>query len=200
MTHYVTGSTIKALREKKNYTQKQLADRLAVSDKTISKWETAKGLPDITLLEPLAKELGVSVAELLSGECITNRNRSGNMLRTKFYVCPVCGNIIHATGAGSFSCCGIALPAQEAETPEEAHAIRVESIENDYYVTLDHPMTKEHYLSFAAYVTSDGSSCKALSGAVAGGTVSPAGPRCALRLLQPARPVQGEADPVRRGA
>ncbi|MDY4953430.1 MAG: helix-turn-helix domain-containing protein [Candidatus Onthomonas sp.] len=155
MTHYVTGSTIKALREKKNYTQKQLADRLAVSDKTISKWETAKGLPDITLLEPLAKELGVSVAELLSGECITNRNRSGNMLRTKFYVCPVCGNIIHATGAGSFSCCGIALPAQEAETPEEAHAIRVESIENDYYVTLDHPMTKEHYLSFAAYVTSD---------------------------------------------
>ena len=83
MTHYVTGSTIKALREKKNYTQKQLADRLAVSDKTISKWETAKGLPDITLLEPLAKELGVSVAELLSGECITNRNRAGNMLRTK---------------------------------------------------------------------------------------------------------------------
>lgn len=84
MTHYVTGNTIKALREKKKYTQKQLADRLAVSDKTVSKWETQKGLPDISLLEPLAKELGVSVAELLSGECITNRNRAGNMLRTSF--------------------------------------------------------------------------------------------------------------------
>ena len=112
MTHYVTGNTIKALREKKKYTQKQLADRLAVSDKTVSKWETQKGLPDISLLEPLAKELGVSVAELLSGECITNRNRAGNMLRTKFYVCPVCGNVIHATGEGAFSCCGIGLPSR----------------------------------------------------------------------------------------
>ena len=155
MTHYVTGSTIKTLRERKNYTQKQLADRLAVSDKTISKWETAKGLPDISLLEPLAKELGVSVTELLSGECITNKNRAGNMLRTKFYVCPVCGNIIHAIGEGAFSCCGIGLPAQEAEVPEGAHTVHVEQVENDYYVTLDHPMTKEHYLSFAAYVTSD---------------------------------------------
>lgn len=155
MTHYVTGSTIKSLREKKKCTQKQLADRLSVSDKTVSKWETQKGLPDISLLEPLAKELGVSVAELLSGECITNRNRSSNMLRTKFYICPVCGNIIHATGAGSFSCCGIGLPAQEAEQPDEGHEVCVEQIENDYYVTLDHPMTKEHYLSFVAYVTSD---------------------------------------------
>ena len=155
MTHYDTGNTIKALREKKKYTQKQLADRLAVSDKTVSKWETQKGLPDISLLEPLAKELGVSVAELLSGECITNRNRAGNMLRTKFYVCPVCGNVIHATGEGAFSCCGIGLPVQEAETSEEDHEISVEQIENDYYVTLEHPMTKEHYLSFMAYVTSD---------------------------------------------
>ena len=155
MTNYVTGSTIKALREKKNYTQKQLADRLAVSDKTISKWETTKGMPDISLLEPLAKELGVSVAELLSGECMINRNRSGNMLRSKFYVCPVCGNMIHATGQGAFSCCGIGLPVQEAEEPDKEHALHVEVIENDYYVTLNHPMTKEHYLSFAAYVTSD---------------------------------------------
>ena len=106
-------------------------------------------------MEPLAKELGVSVAELLSGECITNRNRAGNMLRTKFYVCPVCGNVIHATGEGAFSCCGIGLPVQEAETSEEDHEISVEQIENDYYVTLEHPMTKEHYLSFMAYVTSD---------------------------------------------
>ena len=95
------------------------------------------------------------MTELLSGECITNKNRAGNMLRTKFYVCPVCGNIIHAIGEGAFSCCGIGLPAQEAEVPEGAHTVHVEQVENDYYVTLDHPMTKEHYLSFAAYVTSD---------------------------------------------
>jgi len=98
MIQYVTGSTIKALRERKSYTQKQLADLLGVSDKAVSKWETGKGLPDITLLEPLAKTLGVSVAELLSGECVINGNRSANMLRTKFYVCPVCGNVIHAMG------------------------------------------------------------------------------------------------------
>lgn len=155
MTHYVTGNTIKLLREKKRYTQKQLADLLAVSDKTISKWETQKGLPDISLLEPLAQQLGVSVAELLSGACITNRNRSGNMMRTKFYVCPVCGNIIHAVGEGAFSCCGITLPVQEAEAPDEAHAIQVEKLENDYYITMEHPMTKYHYLSFLAYITSD---------------------------------------------
>ncbi len=155
MTHYVTGNTIKFLREKKRYTQKQLADLLAVSDKTVSKWETQKGFPDISLLEPLARQLGVSVAELLSGECIINRNRAGNMMRTKFYVCPVCGNVIHAVGEGVFSCCGITLPVQESEAPDEIHEIQIQPMENDYYITMDHPMTKEHYVSFFAYITSD---------------------------------------------
>ena len=98
MTQYVTGAAIRTLREKKHYTQKQLADRLCVSDKTVSKWENGRGFPDIALLEPLAQHLGVSVAELLSGQCVTNHNRAGNMLRTKFYVCPLCGNVIHACG------------------------------------------------------------------------------------------------------
>ena len=155
MTHYVTASTIRSLREKKGYTQKQLAEALAVSDKTVSKWETQKGLPDISLLEPLAKNLGVSVAELLSGECAINRNRSGNMKRTVFYVCPVCGNVISAVGEGAFSCCGITLPVQEAETPDEAHGISVEKIEQDYFLTMHHPMTKVHFISFLAYITSD---------------------------------------------
>ncbi|WP_101696442.1 helix-turn-helix domain-containing protein [Clostridium minihomine] len=153
MTNYVTGSTIKQLREKKGYTQKQLADLLLVSDKAVSKWETQKGLPDISLLEPLAKVLSVSVAELLSGEYVTNRNRAGNMMRTKFYVCPVCGNVIHSMGEGSFSCCGILLPVLEAETTDETHSICVECIENDYYVTMNHPMRKDHFLSFFAYIT-----------------------------------------------
>lgn len=155
MERFVAGDTIKRLREKRNYTQKQLAELLCVSDKTISKWETRRGFPDVSLLEPLAKHLGVSVLELLSGECITNQNRSGNMMRTKFYVCPVCGNVIHAIGAGVFSCCGITLPPQEAEEPDEAHACQVSFVDNDYYLTIDHPMIKTHYLSFLAYITSD---------------------------------------------
>lgn len=155
MNPYVTGTTIKSLREKRGYTQRQLADLLAVSDKAISKWETQKGLPDISLLEPLARALHVSVAELLSGACVINRNRSGNMLRTCFYVCPVCGNIIHATGEGAFSCCGITLPVQEAEAPDDSHAIGVERVDGEHYVTLRHPMTKTHYLSFFAYATTD---------------------------------------------
>ncbi len=155
MTSYVTGNIIKALRERKGITQKQLADMLIVSDKTVSKWETGKGLPDISLIEPLAIALGVSVAELLSGECVINSNRSANMQRTKFYVCPICGNVIHSIGEGAFSCCGITLPVQEAEEPDDNHVIQVERVENDYFVTIQHPMTKTHFISFFAYINWD---------------------------------------------
>ena len=65
MNLYVTGNTIKQLREQKKMTQAELADKIDVSSKTISKWETAKGLPDISLLEPLSAALGVSVMELI---------------------------------------------------------------------------------------------------------------------------------------
>ncbi len=98
MNTYVTGSTIRQLREAKGLTQAELAEMLSVSAKTISKWETAKGLPDISLLEPLAAALGVSVLELMQGEPIINRNRAANLLRSKLYVCPLCGNVLHATG------------------------------------------------------------------------------------------------------
>jgi desulfoferrodoxin (superoxide reductase-like protein)/DNA-binding XRE family transcriptional regulator len=155
MGGFVTGGVIRTLRERKGYTQKQLAEMVMVSDKAVSKWETGKGLPDISLIEPLSKALGVSVAELLSGEMVENRNRGGNMLRGSFYVCPVCGNVIHAVGKGAFSCCGVTLPVLEAENADADHGIRVEKIESDHYVTVDHPMTRSHYLSFFAYVTSN---------------------------------------------
>ena len=155
MDSYVTGQTIKALREKKGITQLKLAEMLSVSDKAVSKWETGKGLPDITLLEPLSSALGVSVAELMNGNAINNLNRSANMLRTSFYVCPVCANVISATGNASISCCGVALSPQECEEPDEKHKIFVEKIENDYFVSVEHEMTKEHYISFIAYLTSD---------------------------------------------
>ena len=155
MDAYVTGSTIKQLREARKLTQAELAAKIDVSHKTVSKWETGKGLPDISLLTPLSAALGVSVLELMSGDAVRNRNRSANLLRTKFYVCPICGNIIHAVGEVVVSCCGVALPALEAEAPDQDHHLSVEEVEDEHYVTLAHPMTKTHYISFLAYVTSD---------------------------------------------
>ena len=155
MNTYVTGSTIKQLREKRNITQGTLAERIGVSSKTISKWETAKGLPDISLLQPLAQALGISVIELMNGEHIINRNVSANMLRCKFHICPICGNVIHSLGNAVVSCCGIALPALEAEETDDDHAITIENVEDEHFVTVHHPMTKAHYISFIAFVTSD---------------------------------------------
>ena len=155
MNTYVTGTTIRRLREDRRMTQAELAETLGVSSKTVSKWETAKGLPDITLLKPLAQALGISVIELMNGEHITNRNVSGNLRRCKFYVCPICGNIIHSTGNAVVSCCGVTLPPLEAEEADDDHAVTIEQVEDEQFVTVRHPMTKEHFISFVAYVTCD---------------------------------------------
>ena len=155
MDNYITGKIIKELREKEGLTQVELANMLNVTDKAISKWETGKGLPDITLIEPLSKALKVSVIELMNGEYITNENKASNMLKSNFCVCPICGNIIHTMGENINSCCGINLPILDAEDENDKHRIDVELIENEYYVSIDHPMNKEHYISFIAYVTSD---------------------------------------------
>ena len=96
MDHYVTGATIKALREKHRMTQAELAEKLCVSDKTVSKWENGRGFPDVSLLEPLGKVLHISVPELLCGQTVTNTNRAANMLKSRFYICPVCGNAVFA--------------------------------------------------------------------------------------------------------
>ena len=155
MNQYVTGAVIKELREKKQLTQAELAAQLHVSDKTISKWENGKGYPDISLLEPLAALFGISVAELLSGKTVSNVNVSSNMLRSKFYVCPVCGNSFHCMGEAVIHCHGVQLmPAQPEET-DEYHKIFIEGIEDDYYIRIEHDMTKEHYISFIAAISPD---------------------------------------------
>lgn len=156
MNSYITGGIIKKLRESRGITQAELAEILNVSDKTVSKWETGKGYPDITLIEPLASALNVSVMELLSGDEITNQNRSFNMKRSLFYVCPVCGNVILSTGEAVVCCHGITLPPAEAEEPDENHEINIETVEDEYYVTLSHEMSKEHHISFLAAVTDCG--------------------------------------------
>ena len=155
MDKYVTGAMIKALREQRAMTQLQLAQALMVSDKTVSKWETGKGYPDITLLEPLAKALNVSVTELLTGRPVANANLSANMLRSHFYVCPVCGNIFHSMGAAQISCHGVSLPPLEAEPEDDRHMLTVEAVEDEYFVSCPHDMTKQHYLSFFAAVSTD---------------------------------------------
>ena len=152
---YVTGNTMKQLREKRKLTQKELADSIAVSDKTISKWETGKGLPDVAILEDLAQALGISVSELLTGDLKENENPAGNMKKILFYVCPVCGNIIHSTGEAVIQCHGIMLKPCQAEKANENHRVFIERIEDEYYIRVEHDMTKQHYISFIAGVSSD---------------------------------------------
>lgn len=155
MNTYITGSVIKNLREAKGITQLQLAEKIGVTAKAVSKWETAKGLPDISLIEPLSKALGVSVIELMSGETVINKNSSSNMLFSKFYVCPVCGNIIHTTGEAVISCCGIHLPPLEAEDSDDEHRITTENVEDEKFITVHHEMSKKHFISFLALITTD---------------------------------------------
>ena len=156
MDNYVTGAVIKRLRENKKMNQEELAQKIFVTSKAVSKWETGKGFPDVGLLEALGKALDVSVIELLSGKDITNLNKACNMAKGKFYVCPVCGNVIQTTGEAVISCCGITLPPLEAESPDEEHSLKVKIVEDEYFVTLNHPMTKEHYISFIAAISDQG--------------------------------------------
>ena len=155
MNQYVTGAVIKELREKRNMTQAEFAKRLSVSDKTVSKWETAKGYPDISLLEPIASVLGVSVTELISGNTVSNANVSANMLRSLIYVCPVCGNILHSMGESVIQCHGILLTPYKAEETDENHMIFIERVEDEYYVRIEHDMTKQHYITFVAALSAD---------------------------------------------
>ncbi len=155
MNQYVTGAVIKELREKNNMTQAELADKLCVSDKAVSKWETGKGYPDISLLESIAKVFGISVSELIEGSWVNNVNVSANMLRSKFYACPVCGNIVHAMGEAVISCHGVLLKPATAEKTDENHKNFIEQVEDEYYVHIEHDMTKMHYISFVAALSAD---------------------------------------------
>ncbi len=153
MDRYVTGAVIRRLREDKKLTQDELAERIHVSGKAVSRWETGRGFPDVSLLEPLAAALGISVLELLSGGEIRNRNRHADMSKSVFFVCPVCGNVIVSAGETVVSCCGITLPPLEPEAPDGEHPLEAEAVEDEYYASLRHPMTREHHISFLAAVS-----------------------------------------------
>ena len=147
-----TGALIRQLRIRSGLTQKQLAEQINVSDKAVSKWECGNGSPDISLLPALAETLGTDMQTLLSGAVRKNESEKGDMKKIRFYVCRECGNIITATSEASITCCGKTLtPAVPAPAPE-ANRLRMEEIDGEWYVTADHEMRKEHYISFAAYI------------------------------------------------
>jgi DNA-binding XRE family transcriptional regulator/desulfoferrodoxin (superoxide reductase-like protein) len=149
------GKLIFNLRKEKNMTQRELADAMNLSDRTISKWERGIGCPDVSLLHELSDILGVNIEKILSGDLNPNDSDGGNMKRVKFYVCPNCANVLFGTGEAEISCCGRKLSALNVKTENEDHLMLVEEIENDYYVTINHEMSKSHYISFVAYVAYD---------------------------------------------
>ena len=142
-------------RKERNMTQLQLAEILHISDKTVSKWERGQGCPDISLLVDLSCVLGVDMEKLLSGRLEANEERGGNMNKLNFYVCPECGNVITAMTEAGISCCGKKLQPLEAVKAPDEERLLVENIENDYYISSDHPMLKERYISFVALLTGD---------------------------------------------
>lgn len=147
-----TGALIRALRAEQGLTQAELAARLHLSDRTISKWECGAGCPDVALLPALAKMLGVEMRSLFAGELPANAADRGNMKKFKFYRCPLCGNILTATGEAAVGCCGKPLAALIARPADEMHAVTTQPVEDEHYLTFAHPMTKEHYLCFVAIV------------------------------------------------
>lgn len=150
-----TGSLIAELRCEKKLTQRDIADKLGVSPKTISKWETGHGFPDMSLVSPLSEILGVDISKLIEGELSPSSTVGSNVRRTKFYFCKNCGNMITATGKADITCCGRKLLPLEAKSCDKEHEINIEFIEDDFYITFPHSMTKEHYICFVSYVRFD---------------------------------------------
>lgn len=149
------GKLIYGLRIERGMTQKQLADAMNISDKTISKWERGLGCPDVTLLRELSVILCINIEKLLSGDLEPNDADGGNMKKIKFYVCPSCGNVLTATGEAEVSCCGRKLVPLIPKLADGIHGLSVNEVEDDYYITFSHEMTKAHYLNFIAYVACD---------------------------------------------
>lgn len=155
MNTKLTGELIRRLREEQSLTQRELADQLGVSDKAVSKWECGGGCPDVSLLPELAKQLGTPVETLLQGTLSPDCRQGGTMKRTAFRVCSTCGNIITTTGDAEVSCCGRKLDPLKACDADEHHALQIESVEGDFYITFNHPMTKDHFIGFIAAVGYD---------------------------------------------
>lgn len=147
------GTLITQLRKEKKITQKQLADKMQISDRTISKWERGLGIPDVSLLSDLADIFGINIETLLNGEISSNDSIGGNMKKTKYYICKTCGNIVLSTGDASVSCCDKKMAEEVAQKACNTEKLHIEEIENEWYITTNHPMEKEHYISFILFAS-----------------------------------------------
>lgn len=147
------GGLIRSLRVEKGMTQRQLADCMNLSDKTISKWERGLGCPDVALLPELSRLLGVDLRRMLEGDLTPNSAVEGNMKKTKYYVCPACGGIVLSTGNAQVSCCGRTMDALQMRKAAPEQKLRVENVEDEWFITGDHPMEKDNYISFVAFAT-----------------------------------------------
>ena len=149
------GKLIYSLRTERKLTQKKLAEYMNISDKAISKWERGLGCPDIALLPELSNIFGVNLENLLAGELDANDLVGGNMKKLNFYVCPSCGNLLTGSNGAVISCCGKKLPALTLQEAEDTEKLTVEKMENDFFISTDHEMTKDHYITFVAILTGD---------------------------------------------
>ncbi|NLD20287.1 MAG: helix-turn-helix domain-containing protein [Clostridiales bacterium] len=149
------GSLICELRTEKKFTQKELASMLNVSDKAVSKWERGGGYPDLSMFPKLSQIFNVDMEKLVSGEISGNDSVGGNMKNIDVYVCEECGNTIMSTGETSVTCCSKKLSPLKRIKAEDKDKLNVELIENEYFVSGSHEMTKEHYITFVALVTGD---------------------------------------------
>lgn len=147
------GGLIRALRLEKGLTQARLAERIGVSDRTVSKWECGRGAPDVTLLRALSAALNVNVEGILDGELPEGDRTGGNMKKAKFFYCPACGELTAATGGAEVICCGRKLEALTPARPDEAHMLTLEPVEDEWYVTSSHPMERGHSITFVALAT-----------------------------------------------
>lgn len=155
MDYQKIGALIRRLRQERGLTQRELAAALSLSPKTVSKWERGQGYPDVSLLESLSGALQVNIPALLSGDLAENQLTGGSMKQTRFFVCPVCGNLSFCTGGAAVSCCGRPLEPLTAKKAGPEEALRVTESDGDWYVESSHPVSKDNYISFVALVTGE---------------------------------------------
>ena len=115
------GKLLRELRIYASMTQKQVADILGIQPKTVSKWETGKGFPDVSFISQLADVFEVSEKILLEGSLVKNRPESGNLKRIRFYVCPCCGGTLYGTGESQVMCCGKFLKPLKPQKSDKEH-------------------------------------------------------------------------------
>lgn len=149
------GALIRRARLALSMTQAQLAQRIHVTAKAVSKWERGAGQPDASLIPAISQALGLSAESLLTGCSTSNPPDGGNMKRIQFYQCPICGNLLTATGRAEISCCSQRLTPMKPTPADDAHRLSVCDIETEKLLQWTHPMDKAHHLTFVAAIGCD---------------------------------------------